>query len=91
MRGEGKASTKLISTAISILTEEHPMTIRQLFYRLVSKHVIKNHISDYQKVIRLMTKARKDSRVAYRWIVDRSRSSYESHLWNNMRQHYCPN
>lgn len=85
-RGEWKESTKLVDAAVDILEQENPMTIRQLFYRLVSKHVIENRLGDYQKVIRLMTKARKDGRVAYDWIVDRSRASYESVLWDDMAQ-----
>jgi hypothetical protein len=85
-QGEWKASTQLIDAAIDILEDENPMTVRQLFYRLVSQQVIKNHIADYQKVIRLMTKARKDGRIDYDWIVDRSRASYESLLWNDMNE-----
>jgi hypothetical protein len=85
-QAEWKESTDLINAAVRILEAENPMTIRQLFYRLVSIHAIMNETSDYQKVIRLMTKARKDGRVDYDWIVDRSRASYKSVLWDNMSE-----
>jgi len=71
---------------VGILKKEHPMTIRQLFYRLVSGHIIENCSRDYHRVIRLMTRARKDGRVDYDWIVDRSRASYKRHLWRDMNE-----
>jgi len=39
---------------------EHPMTVRQLFYRRVSAGTITNGLRDYQRVSRLITKARRD-------------------------------
>jgi len=50
------------------------MTVRQLFYRLVSSEVIGNCLADYQRVSKAMTKARNDGRVSWDWIVDRSRT-----------------
>jgi len=52
------------------------MTIRQLFYRLVSIEAIENSRNDYQRVSSIMTKARNDGRIAFDAIVDRSRSEY---------------
>jgi hypothetical protein len=60
------------------------MTIRQLFYRLVSQATIENRLPDYQRVSKAMTKARKDGRVPYEWIVDRSRSSYHNPGWSGL-------
>jgi len=85
-QGEWQSTTRIIDAAIEVLADENPMTIRQLFYRLVSAHVIKNQQKDYHQVIRLMTKARKDGRVDYQWIVDRSRAAYKSHMWQSMSE-----
>src|SRR5437868_15310338 len=61
------------------------MTIRQIFYRLVSRGLIKNTKSDYQRVIRLMTIARNDGRIPFDWIVDRSRPVYDPPVFKDPR------
>jgi hypothetical protein len=83
-KGEWKSTTRLIDAAIDIVQQEYPMTIRQLFYRLVSIAVIENCPAHYQRVSKVMTKAREDGRVPYEWIVDRSRATYESANWKNL-------
>jgi hypothetical protein len=82
-QGEWAATTELIEAALEILEAENPMTIRQLFYRLVSVEHIKNTQLDYQRVSRLMTKARRDDRCRYEWIVDRSRPTYEPNVFKD--------
>ena len=77
-KGEWKGTTEFIEKALSILKDEHPMTVRQLFYRLVSAGVIENTKDRYQYVSRMMTKARRDDRCPYEWLVDRSRPTYLS-------------
>ena len=72
-RGEWGSTTELIDQAAQILRKESPMTIRQLFYRLVSITAIENNRNDYQRVSTAMTKARNDGRIDFDWIVDRSR------------------
>lgn len=83
-RGEWQETTELIQAAAGILEREHPMTVRQLFYRLVSVAVIKNSRADYQKVSKVMTKAREDGRVDYQWIVDRSRPEYVPNVFKDL-------
>ena len=83
-KGEWKKTTRLIEAAVNILEQENPMTIRQLFYRLVSVAEIENCLRDYQRVSIAMTKAREDGRVPYEWIVDRSRATYSSGGWTNL-------
>jgi hypothetical protein len=91
-RGETKPITLLIKAAIRILTKEWPMTIRQLFYRIVStkgksgQALMVNSTASYKKVSRIMTKARRDGRCDYDFIVDRSRADYTAGGWNNPTQ-----
>jgi hypothetical protein len=75
-QGEWKSTTALIDACVEILKVESPMTIRQLFYRLVSAMIIANCLRDYQRVSKTMTKARDDGRIEYELIVDRSRATY---------------
>jgi hypothetical protein len=83
---EWESTTELINAAIRILTEQWPMTIRQLFYQLVSVLVIENCLRDYRRVSRAMTIARRDGRVDYDWIVDRSRVTIYSSNWSNVAE-----
>lgn len=82
-RGEWADTKRLIDAALRILEREQPMTIRQLFYRLVSIREIQNSLRCYQRVSRVMTKAREDNRCAWNWIVDRSRPAYQPSVWAN--------
>lgn len=77
-RGEHKQTTALIDAALKILGEQNPMTIRQLFYRLVSVNVIPNDLPSYHRVSDVMTTARNDERCPWDWIADRSRPVYEA-------------
>lgn len=82
-KAEWSKTATLIRTAGVILEEQHPMTIRQLFYRLVSVGAVQNTPKDYHVVIRLMTKARMDERIDFDYIVDRSRPEYKSTVWED--------
>jgi hypothetical protein len=82
-RRERRHVTELIDAAVDILDLEHPMTIRQLFYRLVSAGKIPNQHKYYHLVSRVMTKAREDGRVEFDYIVDRSRPAYQPNVWED--------
>lgn len=82
-QGEWKSTTQLIEAGLRILKKENPMTIRQLFYRLVSNGTVDNSMPDYHHVSAVMTKARLDSRCPYDWIVDRSRPTYTPYVFED--------
>jgi hypothetical protein len=75
-KGETKRIAVIIEAAVRILDAERPMTLRQLFYRLVSTGIIENDRNHYQMMSRVMTKARDDGRCDFDAIVDRSRPEY---------------
>jgi hypothetical protein len=82
-RAEWSETTKFITAAVEILEAENPMTVRQLFYRLVSAGIIENTKRDYQYTSRMMTKAREDDRCPFEWIVDRSRPTYTPNVFTD--------
>jgi hypothetical protein len=84
-KGEWAKTKDLIRVATAILEREFPMTIRQLFYRIVSRGVIENNRSCYQAVSRAMTIARKDDRCKWEYIVDRSRPEYIPNVFTDAR------
>ena len=82
-RRERRHITALVNAAVAILNREQPMTIRQLFYRLVSAGAVPNDQGHYQLVSRVMTKARDDERIPFEYIVDRSRPTYKPNVWDD--------
>jgi len=79
------ATTELVERAERILSAEQPMTIRQLFYRLVSVQALENGTPDYKKLSRVMTDARESGQVPFEWIVDRSRPTYAPNVFDNLQ------
>src|ERR1700751_4197569 len=86
-KAETEHITRLIDRAIEILDEESPMTVRQLFYRLMSLGALENCRNDYSKVSRIMTIARNDGRVDWDAIVDRSRPDYAPSVWTDAAEY----
>lgn len=80
-----KKTTDLIQAANEVLSAEHPMTIRQLFYRLVSILNLNNCRADYQKLSRVMTQARESGEIDPEWIVDRSKPEIIPNVWEDVR------
>jgi hypothetical protein len=57
-----------------VLSEYRPMTVRQVFYQLVSRGVIEKAEREYKgTVCRLLTQMRLDGELPYNWIADNSR------------------
>jgi len=75
---------KLIEDARSILSKERPATVRQIFYRLVSATLLSNTRSDYCRLSRVLTHAREDSIIPFKWIVDRSRETYSPSVFDDL-------
>jgi hypothetical protein len=59
---------------IEVIEDDPPMTVRQVFYQLVSRGVIDKTEEQYQgTVIRLMTEMRLDGSLPYSSVVDETR------------------
>lgn len=74
-RRRSRADIETISAALyNTLWEDHPMTVRQVFYQLVSKGVIEKSEAEYKgTVIRLLGDMRRDGRIPFHWIADNTR------------------
>lgn len=64
---------KIIETAKEILKTDQLMTVRQVYYELVSRQVIENTRSQYQAVSNALVVARKSGEIPWDWIEDRLR------------------
>jgi hypothetical protein len=86
-QGRWKKTSELISAAHAALKVEQPMTLRQLFYRLVSAAIVNNARSDYQKLSRITSRARERGEIPFEWIVDRSRPEIEPYVFDDPQQY----
>lgn len=75
---------KMLDAAVEVLIMEHPMTVRQVYYQLVARQVIKNNRSQYQAVSNLLVRARKDGTIAWDWIEDRLRRPRTVSMWADL-------
>lgn len=81
-----KAEVQTIRDAIrSVLKADHPQTVRQVFYQLVTRAVIEKTEAEYQTtVIRLLSEMRLDGTVPWSWIVDESRRTRSTRTFDNI-------
>ncbi len=68
-----------------VLANDHPQTVRQVFYQLVTRDMIEKTEKEYQQVvIRLLTDLRLSGAVPFRWIVDSSRITHETQTFDSV-------
>jgi len=68
--------SEIISQTNQIFTEyDSRLTVRQIYYRLVSVQTITNDVKSYKRLVKILTKAREDSDIDWRKIEDRRRDT----------------
>jgi hypothetical protein len=63
------------------LEDYWPLTLRQVYYRLVAAGDIENNRSEYQKLSRILTTARLDGKVPWDALEDRARATLHASGW----------
>jgi hypothetical protein len=77
-------TTRLIEAAKEVLAESRPMTVRQVYYQLVSRQVVKNCRAAYQTVSNALVTARQEGIIGWDWIEDRLRRPREVSMWSGL-------
>lgn len=77
---------RIIDQAHEILSDVHPMTVRQVYYQLVSRQVIENTRSRYQAVSDALVDARLEGVIPWEWIEDRLRVPRAVQMWDNLSE-----
>lgn len=75
---------RLLELAYSILSADHPMTVRQVYYQLVARQIIHNNDGQYKRVSRLLVDGRKDGSIPWSWIEDRLRRPRAVSMWSDL-------
>jgi hypothetical protein len=73
MNVDGKTLLSEIKKVIDTYTTR--LTVRQIYYQLVSKHLIENVMSQYQRVSKLLVEARHEGEIDWEHIEDRTREA----------------
>jgi hypothetical protein len=79
-----RKTSALIEVAAGILAEHHPMTVRQVYYRLVSRQVIENTRSAYQAASKALVAARREGLIPWEQIEDRLRQPRHVPMWDGL-------
>jgi hypothetical protein len=82
--GRHAKTQHMLEVAIEVLRENNPMTVRQVYYQLVSRQVIENNRSQYQAVSDLLVEARQLREVPWEWIEDRLRRPRTVSMWTDL-------
>lgn len=69
---------RIIDETYSILADFHPMTVRQVYYQLISRHIVELRPGQrpkaaYESVINALVAARREGSIPWEWIEDRQR------------------
>jgi hypothetical protein len=75
----------LINEAARVLAAHHPMTVRQVYYQLVSRQVIENNRSQYQAVSKALVRARQNGIIPWEWIEEGLRRPRTVGMWTDLR------
>ncbi|GHO51496.1 hypothetical protein [Ktedonospora formicarum] len=75
---------RIIDEAYEILSEVNPMTVRQVYYQLVSRQVVENTRSRYQAVSDALVDARLEGTIPWEWIEDRLRRPRSVAMWDDL-------
>lgn len=71
---------------LRVLTVEKPMTVRQVFYQLVSTGAIGKTEGEYKStVVRLLTEMRRAGEIPYYWIADNTRWVRRPKTWSSLK------
>ena len=75
----------LRTTIVGILKADHPQTVRQVFYQLVTRGAVEKTEGEYSRtVVRLLSEMRLDGQISWDWITDESRTRQVTRTFDNV-------
>lgn len=78
-------SLKIVEGINKVLSEyDMPLTIRQIYYQLVSRHIIENSLKSYKNFDRIAVKGRREGLIDASKIEDRSKPLIKQASWDGL-------
>lgn len=82
-----KVEINAIKQAIyDLLYLEHPMTLRQLFYRLVSNGTIEKRENEYKSLANFTKNMRMNNELPFRWLADNTRWQRKPESYSSLEE-----
>jgi len=72
------------SQLVSIVVEQQPMTVRQVFYQATVRGIVPKTENGYQMVATALAELRRDGRIPFRWIADHTRWMRRPRTYSNI-------
>ena len=69
---------------VAAVVDEHPVTLRGVFYRVVSVGAVEKSEPGYRLVGRQLLKLRRSKVIPYNWITDGTRLVFKSNSWSDL-------
>src|SRR5262245_22830654 len=77
----------LADALYGLLEADHPMTVRQVFYRAVSAGIVAKTEQDYKNSVgRTLVKMRREGDLPYDWIADNTRWMRKTRSYSSVEQ-----
>ena len=71
----------------AVVEENQPMTVRQVFYQMVSRGLIDKTEADYSRaVVRLLTTMRLAHELPFAWIADNTRWQRKPRTYSSLKE-----
>jgi hypothetical protein len=86
-RRSRRAIESLKDQLFEVVQAEQPMTVRQVFYQMVSLGAVKKTETEYDKTVgRLLNEMRMDGDLPFEWIVDNTRWIRKTYRYSSLEQ-----
>ena len=80
------AMADIRAVIIDVLRDDHPMTVRQVFYQLVVRETIeKSELAYKNTVVRLLSEMRLEGKIPWSWITDESRRTRQTETFDSVK------
>lgn len=79
-----KRTTPILKFTINFIEKHHRVTVRQVYYALVSAQMLANTRNSYNRLTRILTRARLSGTVPFNRIVDDTREAEKTPSWHNI-------
>ncbi|MGB4777491.1 hypothetical protein [Microbacterium sp.] len=68
---------------LDVLRDEHPATVRSVFYRVMSAGAVEKSENGYRLIGRQLLKLRRDGRIPYGWVSDGTRYTLQTRAYDS--------
>ena len=69
---------------VAAVSEEHPVTLRGVYYRVVAAGAVEKTEAGYQAVGRRLLELRRNGSIPYTWITDGTRLTMKDPSWSDL-------